>query len=98
MQIFRLLLDCLNKKAATPSFQARTLRQLSLEKVNRHRLVGKIVDEKYVVFPASSKTWRIQGYEYTFDNFKQDIDDYFPSFVNVIGTGFYKDGDLNHLK
>ena len=29
-----------------------------------------------------------------FDNFKQDIDDYFPSFVNVIGRGFYKDGNL----
>ena len=34
----------------------------------------------------------------TFDNFKQDIDDYFPSFVNIIGTGFYKNGNLNHFK
>ena len=40
-QISRLLSDCLNKKAATPSFLAHTLRQLSLEKGNRHRQAGK---------------------------------------------------------
>lgn len=33
-----------------------------------------------------------------FASFKQDIDAYFPSFVNVIGTGFYKDGNLKSLK
>ena len=57
----------------------------------------KEVNEKYVVFPASSENGEYRDMNTTFDNFKQDIDAYFPSFVNVIGTGFYKDGNLNRL-
>ncbi len=58
----------------------------------------KEVSEKYVVFPASSTTDNYRDMNTTFDNFKQDIDEYFPSFVDVIGTGFYKDGSLKSLK
>lgn len=58
----------------------------------------KEVNESYVVFPASSKTGAYRDMNNTFEKFKQDIDDYFPSFVNVIGTGFYKDGTLKSLK
>ena len=32
-----------------------------------------------------------------FAKLKQEIDSYFPSFVNVIGKGFYKDGNLQSL-
>ena len=58
----------------------------------------KVVKEKYVVFPATSDTGEYRDMNTTFDNFKQDIDAYFPSFVNVIGTGFYKDGNLKSLE
>lgn len=58
----------------------------------------KEVKEKYVVFPATSATGEYRDMNTTFDNFKQDIDAYFPSFVNVIGTGFYKDGNLKSLE
>ncbi|MER2088429.1 MAG: CamS family sex pheromone protein [Sporosarcina sp.] len=58
----------------------------------------KEVVEKYVVFPASSSTGEYRDMNTIFDNFKQDIDAYFPSFVNVIGTGFYKDGNLKSLE
>ncbi|KAA0942170.1 CamS family sex pheromone protein [Sporosarcina sp. ANT_H38] len=57
----------------------------------------KVVNEQYVVFPATSETGEYRDMNNTFDRFKQDIDDYFPSFVNVIGTGFYKDGTLKSL-
>ncbi len=57
----------------------------------------KKVDEKYEVFPASSKTDNYRDMNERFESFKQDIDKYFPSFVNVIGTGFYKDGNLQSL-
>ncbi|WP_318616394.1 CamS family sex pheromone protein [Sporosarcina sp. YIM B06819] len=57
----------------------------------------KVVDEKYVVFPAASETENYRDMNNTFNKFKQDIDTYFPSFVNVIGTGFYKDGNLKSL-
>jgi protein involved in sex pheromone biosynthesis len=58
----------------------------------------KKVVEKYVVYPASSETGEYRDMNTTFDNFKQDIDTYFPSFVNVIGKGFYKDGSLKSLQ
>ncbi|MBE1556026.1 CamS family sex pheromone protein [Sporosarcina limicola] len=60
----------------------------------------KEVNEKYVVFPASSDTDtdNYRDINTKFNNFKQDIDQYFPSFVNVIGTGFYKEDNLKSLK
>jgi protein involved in sex pheromone biosynthesis len=58
----------------------------------------KKVSEKYVVFPTTSTADTSRDMKTTFDNFKQDIDAYFPSFVDVIGTGFYKDDSLKSLK
>ncbi|WP_342514367.1 CamS family sex pheromone protein [Sporosarcina sp. FSL K6-1522] len=57
----------------------------------------KEVKEQYVVLPASSSTDNYRDINTTFSNFKQDIDTYFPSFVNVIGTGFFKDGEMQSL-
>ncbi|MEK5037052.1 CamS family sex pheromone protein [Sporosarcina sp. FSL K6-3457] len=57
----------------------------------------KVVDEKYVLFPASSEINNYREVNETFATFKQEIDTYFPSFVNVIGKGFYKDGNLQSL-
>ncbi|WP_317644949.1 CamS family sex pheromone protein [Sporosarcina sp. GW1-11] len=57
----------------------------------------KEVDETYVLLPASSSTGNYRDLNTTFKNFKQDIDDYFPSFVNVVGTAFYKDQKLQSL-
>lgn len=58
----------------------------------------KEVNEQYVVFPASSSIDRYREINTTFNNFKQDIDAYFPSFVDVIGTGFFKEGKLYSLR
>ena len=58
----------------------------------------KVVDEKYVVFPASSETDNYRDMNEKFTKFKGDIDTYFPSFVNVIGTGFFKDGSLKSIR
>ena len=54
--------------------------------------------EQYVVFPASSETENYRDINMVFEHLKQDIDAYFPSFVNVIGKGFYKDGDLQSIR
>ncbi len=58
----------------------------------------KQVDEKYVLFPSSTNEDKYRDIDTAFRNFKQALDDYFPSFVNVIGRGFYKDGVLTSLE
>lgn len=57
----------------------------------------KIVDEEYVLFPAAVNNEKYRDIDTSFKKFKQEIDDYFPSFVNVIGRGLYKDGSLKSL-
>ena len=52
----------------------------------------KIVDEKYVLFPTPTNNEKYRDMDTAFRNFKQEIDDYFPSFVNVIGRGLYQAG------
>ncbi len=57
----------------------------------------KEVNEQYVLLPASSDIDNYREINTTFNNFKQDIDNYFPSFVNVIGKGFFKDNRMQSL-
>lgn len=65
----------------------------------KNEFIGwKEVDETYVLLPAASSTGNYRDLNTTFKNFKQDIDDYFPSFVNVVGTAFYKNQKLNSLQ
>ena len=58
----------------------------------------KKVDEKYVLFPSSANDEKYRDTNTDFRNFKQAIDDYFPSFVNVIGRGLYQKGKLSSLE
>lgn len=58
----------------------------------------KAVDEKHVLFPSSSNLENYRDVNTAFENFKQAIDDYFPSFVNVIGRGYYSNGTLRSLE
>lgn len=57
----------------------------------------KAIDEQYVLFPASTNKEEFRDVNTSFLNFKQAIDEYFPSFVNVIGRGLYRDGSLKSL-
>ena len=58
----------------------------------------KLVDEKYVLFPSATNDEKYRDANTAFLNFKQAIDDYFPSFVNVIGRGHYTGGKLSSLE
>lgn len=57
----------------------------------------KIVDEDHVLFPAATNDEKYRDLDTSFKKFKQEIDNYFPSFVNVIGRGLYKDGSIKSL-
>lgn len=57
----------------------------------------KEVNERYVLFPLPADIDNYRDINEKFSRFKQDIDEYFPSFVNVIGKGFFKDGRMQSL-
>ena len=58
----------------------------------------KAVDENYVLFPTPTNEEKYRDTNKGFLNFKQEIANYFPSFVNVIGRGHYQDGKLKTLE
>ncbi len=58
----------------------------------------KKVDEQHVLFPATGNDEHYRDVNTKFLNFKQSIDEYFPSFVNVIGRGYYANGTLHSLE
>ena len=58
----------------------------------------KKVNETYLTLPASSATDNYRKINTKFSNFKQEIDKYFPSYVNVVGTAYHRDGNLKSLK
>lgn len=58
----------------------------------------KQVEEKYVLFPSAANDEKYRDTDTAFRNFKQAIDDYFPSFVNVIGRGLYTNNTLTSLQ
>ena len=57
----------------------------------------KEVNERYVLLPAPADIDNYREINTKFNNFKQDIDNYFPSFVNVIGKGFFKENRMQSI-
>ena len=55
------------------------------------------VNEEYHLFPNSDTTELYRDDAVRFENFKLDIDDYFPNHTGVIGKGYYLDGELQQL-
>ncbi|MGB7999966.1 MAG: CamS family sex pheromone protein [Anaerobacillus sp.] len=58
----------------------------------------KDLNEKYVSFPSSDAKEEYPAEAEKFDDFTREIQDFFPNFVGVIGTGFYKQDKLSQLK
>jgi protein involved in sex pheromone biosynthesis len=55
------------------------------------------VNESHVLFPSSQASEKFKADSDRFDKFRKDIQHYFPNFVGVIGKGFYKQQELQHL-
>lgn len=58
----------------------------------------KAVDEKHVLFPSATNDEKYRDVDTAIRNFKQALDDYVPSYVNVIGRGYYSNGTLRSLE
>lgn len=56
------------------------------------------INEKYYLFPSSAATADHRDDAMKMVNFKTDIENYFPNYTGVVGTGFYKDNELVQLK
>lgn len=56
------------------------------------------INEKYYLFPSSAATADHRDDAMKMVNFKSDIENYFPNYTGVVGTGFYKDNELIQLK
>lgn len=55
------------------------------------------VDENYYLFPSEEATKAHRDDVTFFQNFKQDVEAYFPNFNGVIGKAFYVGNQLNEL-
>ncbi|CAG9621342.1 CamS family sex pheromone protein [Sutcliffiella rhizosphaerae] len=55
------------------------------------------VKEEYRLFPNRQTTELYREDAVRFENFKLDIDDYFPNHTGVVGKGYYQDGELQQL-
>ncbi|WP_147536046.1 CamS family sex pheromone protein [Bacillus marasmi] len=55
------------------------------------------IDEKYYLFPSESATKDHRDDVTFFQNFKQDVEEYFPNFNGVIGKAFYVGNQLHEL-
>lgn len=55
------------------------------------------INEKYVTFPMSAPDELYRDINTKFQNFKQDVDEYFSNYTSVIGKGFYQNNMLSKL-
>lgn len=56
------------------------------------------INEEYVTFPMSNPDNKYRDMNEKFQNFKQDIDEYFSNYTSVIGTGFYQSDTISSLE
>lgn len=57
----------------------------------------KPVNEEYIMFPSTEAEKKYRELNDTFSNFKQDVEEYFSNYTSVIGTGYFKDQQLQKL-
>ncbi|PKR83997.1 CamS family sex pheromone protein [Heyndrickxia camelliae] len=57
----------------------------------------KSVNEKYYLFPNDATEKKYRDDSQSFNNFKYDVEKYFPNYNGVVGRGLYKDGQLSKL-
>ncbi|KGR86556.1 MULTISPECIES: CamS family sex pheromone protein [Lysinibacillus] len=57
----------------------------------------KGIDENYVLFPTDDSQDVYRDVNNNFKNFKQDVDKYFSNYTSVIGTGFYRNKQIQNL-
>jgi protein involved in sex pheromone biosynthesis len=55
------------------------------------------VDEGYYLFPSNAVAADERSDSDMFGNFKAEIQDYFPNYTNIIGRGFYQNGELQEM-
>ncbi|WP_404330820.1 CamS family sex pheromone protein [Mesobacillus maritimus] len=55
------------------------------------------VKEKYVLFPSDTALQNHREDMTWFQNFKQDVEEFFPNYNGVVGKGFYLDDQLQTL-
>lgn len=55
------------------------------------------IDEDYVLFPSDEAKDKHRADLTSFQNFKEDVEEYFPNFNGVVGTAFYADDQLRKL-
>lgn len=54
----------------------------------------KPIDEEYILFPTAESEEKYRDLDTIFRNFKQDVETYFSNYTGVIGTGYFKDKQL----
>lgn len=54
----------------------------------------KPIDEEYVLFPTATSEEKYRDLDTIFREFKQDVEKYFTNYTGVIGTGYFKDKQL----
>lgn len=55
------------------------------------------VNEKYYLFPSKEAKDKYREDVVAFDNFKQDVEEFFPNFNGVVGRAHYIEGQLKEL-
>ncbi|WP_370875095.1 CamS family sex pheromone protein [Metabacillus malikii] len=55
------------------------------------------IDEDYVFFPSPGGTQDYREDAQRFDQFKGEIESFFPNYTGVIGKAFYKNGEMNYI-
>lgn len=55
------------------------------------------INEDYVLFPSDEAKDKHRDDLTSFQNFKEDVEEYFPNFNGVVGTAFYADEQLRKI-
>ncbi|MEK5233508.1 CamS family sex pheromone protein [Lysinibacillus sp. FSL K6-0232] len=67
-------------------------------KAGQNDIAGwETIDENYVLFPTDDSQDVYRDVSRNFKIFKQDVDKYFSNYTSVIGTGFYRDKEIQKL-
>ncbi|WP_341300549.1 CamS family sex pheromone protein [Lysinibacillus sp. FSL H8-0500] len=89
---------CLFKQQARNAIVPGSYFSYGVAKAGQNDIASwETIDENYVLFPTDDSQDVYREVNKDFKNFKLDVDKYFSNYTSVIGTGFYRNKEIQKL-
>ncbi|KGP91121.1 hypothetical protein N780_17905 [Pontibacillus chungwhensis BH030062] len=93
-----IMITIYQQEAKSSVVPGNFLAKTTVEGKNGEISEWETIDEKYVLFPSDEAEENYKKESEDMLDFQNDVANYFPNYIGVVGKGFYKDDELVNME